>query len=47
MPVGAVLEVSEEEVDNEDWDDPEDVDVDELDVDPDEEGIEPDEDDDL
>jgi hypothetical protein len=45
MPVGAVLEVSEQEFDNEDWDDPEDVDADELDVDLDEEGQEPEDDD--
>lgn len=45
MPTGAALEVPEHEFDDDDWDDPEDVDADELDIELDEEGIEPEDDD--
>ena len=41
MPIGAILEVPEHEFDDDDWDDPEEVDADELEFELDEEGIEP------
>jgi hypothetical protein len=46
MHTGPILEVPEHEFDD-DWDDPEDVDVDELDVELDEEGLEPERDEDF
>lgn len=44
MFASAILEVSEHEFDDDDWDDPEDVDEDELDVEFDEGGIAPEDD---